>query len=451
MYVSTRGNTMAGLKTKKKIIDIPLVLERAKENPILRPNPANWWEAKSVFNPAALYEDGKVHILYRTISDTDVSYLGYASSIDGVHIDERLNKPAYVPREPFEGMQPAYSPGTGTSGLYVSGGGGMGGCEDPRITRIDDRIYMTYVAYDGRNPPRVALTSIDYNDFLKRKWNWKKPVLISPPHIVDKNACILPEKINGKYVIFHRVFPNILIDFVDDLDFDGKTRWLTGQYEIPVRALSSQWDSRKVGCGPPPLKTKDGWLLIYHAVGCRGDYYYKMGAMLLDLKDPTKVLARSRNPILEPVASYENEGWKGGVAYPCGAAIIKDRLFVYYGGADTVVCVASVKVNGFLAELMSHHKESAVLDEIESHTIELEKTLEPVQGYCLKCRKQMGMKSQREVILKNNRHAIEGVCVRCGTRIIKFIKALPDVKKKPKLLKNKKKTNKKQPKLKKIT
>ena len=92
-------------------------------------------------------------------------------------------------------------------------------------------------------------------------------MLISPPHIIDKNACILPEKINGKYVIFHRVFPNILIDFVDDLDFDGKTRWLAGQYEIPVRALSSDWDSRKVGCGPPPLKTKDGWLLIYQAVG----------------------------------------------------------------------------------------------------------------------------------------------------------------------------------------
>ncbi|MGD0780113.1 MAG: DUF5679 domain-containing protein [Dehalococcoidales bacterium] len=441
---------MNGRKSKKKIIDIPLRLERFADNPILKPNPDNWWESKAVFNPAALYEAGKVHILYRTISETDVSYLGYASSVDGVHIDERLSKPAYVPREPFEGVQPAYNIGGGTSGLYVSGGGGMGGCEDPRLTRIDDRVYMTYVAYDGRNPPRVALTSIDFKDFLDRKWNWKKPVLISPPHIVDKNACILPEKINGKYVIFHRVYPNILIDFVDDLDFDGKTKWLAGQHEIPVRALSSDWDSRKVGCGPPPLKTKEGWLLIYHAVGCRGDYYYKIGAMLLDLKDPTKVLARSRKPILEPVAPYENEGWKAGIAYPCGAAKIKDRLFVYYGGADTVVCVASVKLNGFLEQLMTNHKESAMPEEIEPPSTELEETAELVQGFCLKCRKKMGMKSLRQVILKNNRHAIEGVCVRCGTRIIKFIKAAPDVKKKRKILKNKTnktKQTKKQPKL----
>ena len=95
----------------------------------------------------------------------------------------------------------------------------MGGCEDPRLTRIGEQVYMTYVAYDGHSHPRVALSSIHIDDFLNKKWNWKKPVLISPPYIVDKNACILPEKINGKYVIFHRVFPNILIDFVDDLRF----------------------------------------------------------------------------------------------------------------------------------------------------------------------------------------------------------------------------------------
>ena len=350
---------MARRKTNFKVKNIQLMLKRFEGNPILRPNPQNWWETKAVFNPAALYEGGKVHILYRAIGDTDVSVLGYASSPDGVHIQERLAKPAYVPREQFEGVSPTPQAGVGTSGIYVSGGGGMGGCEDPRLTKIDERVYLTYVAYDGYRPPRIALSSIQTNDFLNKKWNWKKPVLISPPHIVDKNACILPEIINGKYVIFHRVFPNISIDFVDDLDFDGKTRWLTGQYEIPVRALSSDWDSHKVGCGPPPLKTKDGWLLIYHAVGrCDGNRY-KIGAMLLDLKDPTKVLARSRKPILEPTARYENEGLKAGVVYPCGAAIINDHLFVYYGGADMVVCVASVKLNGFLEELTTHHKESA--------------------------------------------------------------------------------------------
>src|SRR5208283_3746855 len=244
------------------------------------------------------------------------------------------------------------------SGIYASGGGGAGGCEDPRLTRIGDYVYMTYVAYDGHSHPRVALSSIHINDFLKHKWDWKSPVLISPPYVVDKNACILPEKINGKYVIFHRVFPNILIDFVDDLDFDGKTRWLVGQYKIPTRALSSDWDSLKVGCGPPPLRTKDGWLLIYQAVGASDESRYKIGAMLLDLKDPTKVLARTRNPILEPTANYENEGLKSGVVYPCGAVIIKNRLFVYYGGADMVVCVATATLNHFLEELVTNHKEA---------------------------------------------------------------------------------------------
>jgi predicted GH43/DUF377 family glycosyl hydrolase len=420
---------MAERKTKLKIPNIQLVLERFGDNPILKPNPKQLWETKAVFNPAALYEGGKVHILYRAIGETDVSVLGYASSFDGLHIHERLGKPAYVPREPFEGVNPTYRSGTEMSGMYVSGGGGMGGCEDPRLTRIDERVYITYVAYNGWSPPRVALSSIHIDDFLNKKWNWKKPVLISPPHIVDKNACILPEKINGKYVIFHRVYPNILIDFVDDLDFDGRTRWLTGQFEIPVRALSSDWDSHKVGCGPPPLKTKDGWLLIYQAVGRCDGSRYKIGAMLLDLKDPTKVLARSRKPILEPVASYENEGWKAGVVYPCGAALINDRLFVYYGGADTVVCVASVKLNGFLEELTTNHKEPAAQSTTASPPSETDEVMKPVQGFCLKCQKKRVMKNPRHVVLKNMRRAIKGVCPRCGKNILKFVKSTPRVRK----------------------
>jgi predicted GH43/DUF377 family glycosyl hydrolase len=414
---------MAGRKIYQKVKNIPLVLERFDGNPILTPNPVNWWETKAVFNPAAIYEGGKVHILYRAIGETDVSMLGYASSTDGLHIQERLDKPAYSPREPFEGVNPAYrQTSPQTPGIYISGGGGMGGCEDPRLTRIDDRVYITYVAYDGRNPPRVALSSIHVDDFLNKRWHWKKPVLISPPHIVDKNACILPEKINGKYVIFHRVYPNILIDFVDDLDFDGKTRWLTEQYEIPTRASSSDWDSHKVGAGPPPLKTKDGWLLIYQAVGKNDGYRYKIGAMLLDLKDPTKVMARSRKPILEPNAWYENEGSKAGVVYPCGAAIINGRLFVYYGGADMVVCVASVRLNGFLEELTTHHKEPAARSMTAPPPVESTKLMKRVQGFCLVCRKKRFIKNPRYVVLKNRRHAVKGTCPKCGRNIVKFIK-----------------------------
>jgi beta-1,2-mannobiose phosphorylase / 1,2-beta-oligomannan phosphorylase len=394
---------MARRKKTRKVPNIKLVLERFINNPIFKPHPRHPWESKAVFNPAAIYEGGKVHLLYRALGDTDVSTLGYASSTDGLNFNERLPYPVYVPREPFEGVKPVKgmnlvnSPEAGIPGVYVSGGGEMGGCEDPRLTRIDDKVYLTYVAYDGRSHPRVALSSILLKDFLNKKWQWKKPVLISPPNIVDKNACILPEKINGKFVIFHRIFPNILIDFVDDFDFDGKSRWLTGQYEIPARVLSSDWDSRKVGCGPPPLKTKDGWLLIYQAVGVCGEYRYKIGAMLLDLKDPTKVLARSRKPILEPDVSYENEGWKAGVIYPCGAVIINERLFVYYGGADMVTCVASVKLNGFLEQLSENHKEVAVESQ-EQIPAAAEKIPESIKGSGLKRQKITVKKKPREVI-----------------------------------------------------
>ena len=158
---------------------------------------------------------------------------------------------------------------------------------------------------------------------------------------------IFPEKINGKFVVIHRVFPDVLIDFVDDLTFDNK--FLTGQHKIPPRY--DAWDSRKLGAGAPPIKTKDGWLLIYQAVDDRDPGKYKIGAMLLDLNDPSKVLYRANNPILEPTEWYENEGFKAGVTYPCGAVIMNDKLMVYYGGADTVMCVASAPLDKFLAEL----------------------------------------------------------------------------------------------------
>jgi beta-1,2-mannobiose phosphorylase / 1,2-beta-oligomannan phosphorylase len=187
---------MFGNKSKKilPISNIKLTLDRFDGNPILIPEKAHKWETKAVFNPAAIYENGKVHILYRAIGETGVSVLGYASSLDGLHIHERLDEPVYVPREPFEGVNPSYPNMAKPTGIYVSGGGGMGGCEDPRLTRIDETVYMTYVAYDGHSHPRVALSSIKLDDFLKHNWNWKKPVLISPPYIVDKNACILPKK-----------------------------------------------------------------------------------------------------------------------------------------------------------------------------------------------------------------------------------------------------------------
>ncbi len=409
---------MALMKKSQRHVRLPPVLERFEGNPILKPDPRFWWETKAVFNPAAIYEGGKVHILYRAIGETDNSVLGYASSLDGFHINERSDKPAYVPREPFEGVNSIPRVENEGFNIYQSGGGPGGGCEDPRLTRIEDRVYLTYVAYDGYSPPRVALSSINIDDFLRKNWNWKRPVLISPPHIVDKNACLLPEKINGKYVIFHRIFPDILIDFVNNLDFDGKTRWLEGHYKIPVK--NSSWDSLKVAAGPPPIKTKDGWLFIYHAIDEKDDVRYKIGAMLLDIKEPTRVLARTARPILEPLADYENEGLKYGVVYTCGAAVLNDRLFVYYGGADMVTCVATAKMSEFMAQLSYEREGVQVSYPIHPPSDVSAKTEEHIQGFCMKCRMELEMKKPRHIILKNLRHAIEGICPRCGTKMIRF-------------------------------
>ncbi len=329
-------------------------LERIENNPVLAPQDHYAWESKYVFNPTAISIDNKVHIIYRAIGDNDISVFGYAVSEDGINIHERLAYPVYVPRTYFEGT--VSHPEQGFHDEFISGGGGMGGCEDPKLSQIGDTIYLIYVAYNGWSNPRLAMSSISVDDFLNRRWHkWAMPKLISRPHQTNKSGCILPEKINGKYVIFHRIFPNIKIDFVNSLEeFDGKTRWLEGQYEIAVR--EDNWDSGKLSVAATPLKTKEGWLLIYHAVTGRqewegSDLRYKVGAMLLDLNDPTKVIARSNKPILEPETDYENNGAKYGVVYPGGAIIKDDVLYIYYGGSDQFVCVATAPLNKFLINL----------------------------------------------------------------------------------------------------
>lgn len=327
----------------QKTTNISLQLQRTPQNPIIAPKKHNDWESFNTFNPATIFEGDTLHILYRAQGYDYVSSLGYATSKDGISINSRSNHPVFTSQHAIPRQYPHIYPNDDS----FSSGGGYGGCEDPRLTKLNDRIYMTYVANDGWLP-RLAITSISVENFLNQRWLWEKPVLISPPGIIDKSGCILPEKIKGKYVIFHRIFPNILIDFVDSLEFDGNT-WLKGQYSIKIRP--DKWDSRKIGAGAPPLKTKDGWLLIYYGVDDKDASKYKIGAMLLDLKDPTKVLHRTDAPILEPDHPMENEGFKPGIAYPCGAVIIGETLFVYYGSADSVVCVATANLNHFLSEL----------------------------------------------------------------------------------------------------
>jgi predicted GH43/DUF377 family glycosyl hydrolase len=308
-------------------------LVRFDGNPILTPTIEWDWQSRAVFNPAAIYEDGKVHLIYRALSTDGISVLGYAVSRDGFHIDENLDYPIYEPREEFEKRRR----------LEVGGG-----CEDPRITEFDDRFWMTYTAWDGENPPRVALTSIGVEDFMRRQWNWAKPTLISLPNVDDKDACIVKNK-SGKYICFHRLGNEIWIDVADKMDF-GEHKYLGGK-EVAGPRLD-KWDNIKIGISAPPIETEHGFILLYHGVSEPG-FKYKVGAMLLDDEDPTKILARTDEPIFEPEMPYEIEGEVPNVVFPCGALVIKDTLYVYYGGADKVIGVATMKFKDLLNLLQS--------------------------------------------------------------------------------------------------
>ncbi len=314
------------IKTKINKI-ITLKPKRFKDNPIISPKTSHPWESKATFNPAAIYENNKVYLLYRAMGRDDISTLGYASSSDGFHIDERLDEPVYKPRENFE----------------------VSGCEDPRITKFGDRFYMCYTAYSVGHPPRVALTSIAIDDFLQKYWNWEKPILISPPGFSDKDACLFPEKIGGKYAFFHRIDPCIWIDFADNLEFNKK-RFLRGNILLEPR--TDKWDSLKIGIASVPIKTKEGWLLIYHGLSKR-DKKYRLGAVLLHPDHPDHILSRLDHPILEPEAiyPYETTGLRPDTVFSNGTITIGNTLYIYYGAADETVCVAIIYIDIIIDEL----------------------------------------------------------------------------------------------------
>ena len=311
-------------------------LNRFSGNPIIKPDPKLAWQSRAVFNPTALYEYGRVHLAYRAMSEDNTSVIGYASSGDGYNFEDRPNEPLYTPREPFEAK-------------FVPGGNS--GCEDPRLTRIGDTIYMLYTAFNGRSEPRVALTYIKVDDFLARCWNWSRPILISPPNVPDKDAAIFPKKIKGKYAFLHRLGVSIWLDYVDDLQF-GDNKWLKGN--VIMSPKDELPDTEKVGISGPPIETKEGWLLLYHCVSRKTQpMTYYVAAALLDLKDPSIILARRKVPILQPETPYELYGQVNNVVFPCGAVVIGEDLFVYYGGADSVIGVATMKLTELLNSLVT--------------------------------------------------------------------------------------------------
>lgn len=328
----------------------PHFLARYNANPLLLPQPTSFWESEAVFNPAAIVLDNRIHLLYRALGGDGISRWGYASSVDGIHFDIRLPYPVFALIK-----HPHISDRLYDRVLYPSGGS-WGGAEDPRAVVIDNKVYVTFNAFDGWDFIRVGFTSLGATDFVQKRFYWNTPQLLSPAQQINKNWVLFPEKINGSFAILHSITPRIQIEYVASLED-------VAYGKHPIRSEHAQsrthvgWEKQLRSAATPPLRTKDGWLLFYHAHD-HESHRYKLGAMLLDLQDPTIILHRSPEAVLAPDAWYENE-WKVGVVYACGAVIKDGELLVYYGGGDRTVNVAKAPLNDFLRALT--HEESTQL------------------------------------------------------------------------------------------
>ena len=331
----------------------PLKLGRAAHNPVL-PTTRHAWEAAGVLNPAAIDDGERIHLFYRAIGTDGVSRVGYASSRDGIHFDERLPHPVFATQKDPRDSSRLYARNDARFAALAASGGSWSGVEDPRTVLIDDRMYLTYNSFQDWSM-RIGMSTLSAEDLQNRRWKWTPPAYLSPPGQIHKNWLLFPRKINGKFAVLHSVSPTPDVEYVEDIEAVGVTEPHIRSVESPRTAgVKDGWETRVRGAGPPPIETKDGWLVLYHAHD-HDHGRYKLGAMLLDLDDPTKVLARSPMPVLEPDARYENEGAKPGIVYACGAVVRDGMLMVYYGGADNFVCMAAAPLDDFLEKLKAGH------------------------------------------------------------------------------------------------
>ena len=284
-----------------------LKLKRDLRNPLLLPVPEHSWESRFIFNAAAVYDEEEklFHMVYRAMGIDDVSRIGYAVSTDGVHFS-RLDKPVFSPDNDFETR----------------------GCEDPRLTKVDDKYYMLYTAYSKKGV-RVSMAST--RNFI----TWKRYGVVLPDQN-DKDAALFPEKINGRYMLYHRIEPDMWVSFSDDL-----IHWV--DHKVIMSPRKGHWDSLKVGIGAPPIKTPHGWLMLYHGVDVNNNVY-RLGFALFDLDDPTKLLKRSNEPILEPKEDFERFGQVPNVVFSDAMIQYNGNYMVYYGGADNCIAIATIPV-----------------------------------------------------------------------------------------------------------
>lgn len=213
------------------------------------------------------------------------------------------------------------------------------GIEDCRVTEMEGTYYLTYTAVSPSGIGVGLISTTDWQEFTRHG-------VIFPTN--NKDCALFPERVGGQYVALHRpsnVYIGghyIWISFSPDLE-----HW--GHHQCLAWSRPGLWDSARIGAGAEPIKTERGWLAIYH--GANEDHRYCLGALLLDLSDPTKVLARSFEPIMEPLAPYEQTGFFGNVVFTNGHILDGDTVTVYYGASDEVICGARFSIQAILDSL----------------------------------------------------------------------------------------------------
>ncbi|MCL4178186.1 MAG: glycosidase [Verrucomicrobia bacterium] len=332
-------------------------LKRYEGNPILSPHPDHPWEDLAVFNPAAWHDEatGETLLLYRAAESGPEykCYFGLAKSRDGYRFERVSDQPVLNPSvEGFDGAT----------------------IQDPRMIKIGDWYYVTYAARhypfgqfwisEVREryvkpdcPPEfphylrtnATLTGLlltrDFKEWIRAGW-------LTDPLLDDRDAILFPEKIDGKWAMLHRP-----LEWVGErFGTEQACAWIaTGDDLLGIRQsrrlLTNKysWEAYKLGFNTPPIKTPHGWFVLYHAVG--PDKFYRLGAVLLDLEDPGRVLHRTPDWLMQPETDYEIEGFYRGVCFPCGAVVREGTLFVYYGGGDKYCAVATCEFEALLAHL----------------------------------------------------------------------------------------------------
>ena len=295
------------------------LFNRHPNNPVLTVNDLPY-RANTVFNAGAARVGDEIVLLLRVEDRRGISHLTVARSADGVsnwRIDE---KPSIMP----------------TSDVHPEE---LWGLEDPRITYLDEmKLWvLTYTAWSEFGPLIYMSTTADFRHFQR-----EGPIM--PPE--NKDAALFPVRFDGRWAMIHRPVAkkegagaHMWISFSPDLK-----HW--GDHRIILRSRKGAWwDADKIGLGPPPLWTPDGWLILYHGVKSTGSgVLYRLGLVLLDLNDPTRVIARSNEWVLAPEEDYEVFGDVDKVVFPCGWVPEGDNVHLYYGAADTSMALATANV-----------------------------------------------------------------------------------------------------------